>query len=218
MRRITLTGHSLVGLNPGPAQDIEVLLTTDEGRRVKRRYTISQVRADVGEWDIDTLLHGHGPGARWAAQVEVGEAADVLGPRGKLEIRPADWHLFVGDESAIPAFNAVAVARPPDEPAYGLIEVTDSDDELPLERTTVTWIHRRTEPAGYPDLLAKALRQCEPRGGVARAYLLGESRAMVALRPVVRDLGISDENIYLKGYWNIGRSPRRVAAERGWIH
>ncbi len=79
-----------------------------------------------------------------------------------------------------------------------------------MPSTAARWVHRAGAPAGYPDLLAAALREVERPAGTGRAYLLGESRAVVALRPHVNDLGVPDDRIFLKGYWNLGRGERRV--------
>ena len=61
---------------------------------------------------------------------------------------------------------------------------------------------------GRPDLLSTGLAGLPPRPGIGHGYLLGESRAMVALRPRLRGLGLEDSAMYLKGYWNLGRLAR----------
>jgi NADPH-dependent ferric siderophore reductase len=210
MRRITLRGDSLTDLLVRPAQDVELLLSEPTGRRVKRRYTISASRPDAGELDLDVLLHGHGPGSSWASAAEVGHPARFLGPRGNLELRPAAWHLFVGDESALPAFASFLAALPASEPGIAVIEVGDASDELPLPRADVHWVHRAGAPAGEPTLLAAALTGLSVPSGPGRAYLLGESRAVVALRPIVTALGLPGDQVFVKGYWNLGRTGRVV--------
>jgi NADPH-dependent ferric siderophore reductase len=207
MRRVTLAGDSLIGLSTRPAQDIELILVEESGRRVKRRYTIRAARPDIGEVDIDALLHGHGPGSTWAATVQPDDEVAFLGPRGKLELRPADWHLFVGDESALPAFASIVEALPEQEHAVAVVEVGDGTDELPIG-PTVRWVHRDGAAAGSAELLAAALTTLQAPGGRGRAYLLGETRAMVALRPIVRSLGVEEDQIFVKGYWNLGRIAR----------
>ena len=67
MRRVTVQADTMVGVTTRPAQDVELFLREDGGRRVKRRYTIRHARPDIGELDLDVLLHGHGPGATWGA-------------------------------------------------------------------------------------------------------------------------------------------------------
>ena len=213
MRRITLAGPSLLGLTPTPAQDIELILTDDSGRRVKRRYTIRRARPDVGEFDVDALLHDHGPGGRWATSVHPGEDVEFLGPRGKLELRPSDWNLFIADEAGLPAIAALIEAS--GVPSVAIVEVGDASDELDIAATTMIWRHRGEHPAGTPDLIATALASLadvHPPAGVGQAYLLGESRAVVALRPAVEALGISTERQFVKGYWNAGRGGRPTAS------
>ncbi len=209
MRRITLAGPSLAGLYTRPAQDVELILTESSGRRVKRRYTIRAARPDRGEIDLDVLLHGHGPGSSWGAGATAGTSATLLGPRGKLDLRPADWHLFVGDESALPAFAALSEALPSGEPALAIIEADGPDDEIPLT-ADVQWLHRGAGPAGTAPATAEALRRLKLPAGSGRAYLLGESRAVVALRPVVQELGVAADHVFVKGYWNVGRGSRAV--------
>jgi NADPH-dependent ferric siderophore reductase len=208
MRRVTLQADSMRGVEIRPAQDVELLLREETGRRVKRRYTIRQARPDDGELDLDVVLHGAGPGANWGADAAPGDEVEFQGPRGKLELRPAHAHLLVGDESALPAIAAIAAALPEHEPAAAIIEITDATDELPVAAPT-TWVHRGPQPAGTAALLLEALgdHPVDPR---ARAYLLGETRAMVALRAHLEERGVEHDAIFVKGYWNLGR-PDRLA-------
>ncbi len=209
MRRLTLQVPTLD--EPRPAQDVELILGDGSGRRAKRRYTVRHYRGSDREIDIDALLHGHdGPGARWAASAAPGDRVEFFGPRGRLELTDASWHLFVGDEAALPAIAALAARVA--EPAYALIEVGDPADELPAElppHARVRWLHRGDTPPGAPHLLAAAIDAFAPPPGDGHGYLLGESRAVAALRPRLADLGISGERLYAKGYWNLPRPVRR---------
>jgi NADPH-dependent ferric siderophore reductase len=208
MRRVTVQADTMREVTIRPAQDVELLLREENGRRVKRRYTIRHARPDLGELDLDFVLHGEGPGARWGATAVAGDEVEFQGPRGKLELRPARTHLLVGDESALPAIAAICAALPAGEPATAIVEVIDDADELPVGRPT-TWVHRGTEPPGRADLLLESLGEhtVDPR---ARAYLLGETRAMVALRAHLEARGVAHDAIFVKGYWNLGR-PDRLA-------
>jgi NADPH-dependent ferric siderophore reductase len=208
MRRVTVRAETMTGVAIRPAQDVELLLREESGRRVKRRYTIRHARADSGELDLDVLLHGDGPGARWGATAEPGDTVEFQGPRGKLELRPGPWHLLVGDESALPAIAAICAALPETEQAMAVIEVRDASDELPVDADT-RWVHRRDERPGSAELLVAALDDVAVPAG-ARAYLMGETRAMVALRAVLEYSGIEHDAIFVNGYWNVGR-PDRLA-------
>jgi NADPH-dependent ferric siderophore reductase len=208
MRRVTVRSDAMRGVEVRPAQDVELLLRTESGRRVKRRYTIRQARPDTGELDLDVLLHGTGPGAQWGGAAQPGDAVEFQGPRGKLELRSGTWHLLVGDESALPAIAAICEALGGREPAVAVIEVQDRTDELPVP-ADVRWVHRGETPAGGAELLTAALDGLKPPPG-AHGYLMGETRAMVALRAVLEDRGIEHDAIFVKGYWNLGR-PDRLA-------
>ncbi len=212
MRRVTVRTEALAGVSIRPAQDVELHLREDSGRRVKRRYTIRHARPDDGELDLDVLLHGDGPGSRWGQSAAPGDEVAFQGPRGKLELRPAPAHLLLGDESALPAIASICEALPPSEPATALIEVEGVDDEQPVPAAEVRWIHRVGAPPGAPELLAAALREVPIAAGT-RAYLMGESRAMIALRAEVEARGVEHDDVFVKGYWNVGR-PDRLAGRR----
>ena len=209
MRRVTIRCAALAGGTIRPAQDVELLLREPSGRRVKRRYTIRHFRPESGELDLDVALHGDGPGARWGETAQPGDTVEFQGPRGKLEVRPAPWHLLVGDESALPAIAAIAEALPPAEPALAVVEVHDAAEHQLVGTADVRWVHRAGAAPGGAELLADALGGLRPPEG-ARAYLMGESRAMIALRALVEAAGVEHDNVFVKGYWNVGR-PDRLA-------
>jgi len=210
MRRITVRSDGMVGVRVRPAQDVELWLREDSGRRVKRRYTISGSNQDDGVIDLDVLVHGAGPGSAWGACASPGDDVEFQGPRGKLQLVGADWHLLVGDESALPAIAAICAALPPDEPAIAVIEVTDASDQLPVGAATAHWVNRGATPQGGAALLTEAVDALALPPGRGHGYLMGETRAMVALRGVLEARGIAHDSIFVKGYWNIGR-PDRIA-------
>jgi NADPH-dependent ferric siderophore reductase len=207
MRRVTVRADALRGLAVRPAQDLEVHLREDAGRRVKRRYTIRRARPDAGEADLDVLLHGTGAGSAWGEHAAPGDPVQFQGPRGKLELRHASYHVLCGDESALPAIAAIAEALPADETAVAVIEVREAADELPVS-ADVRWVHRGEHPPGTPDLLLAEAANITVPYAFAQFYLLGETRSMVALRALFEDRGAFHDSIFVKGYWNIGRPDR----------
>ena len=209
MRRVTIAAQALVGLELRPAQDLELHLAEPTGRRVKRRYTIRAHRPEAGEADLDVLLHGESPGSRWGRTAAAGDTVAFQGPRGKLHLTSARWHLLCGDESALPAIAAICEALPVDETAIAVIEVAGPEDELPV-RAQTHWVHRGSNPAGSPEVLSEAVAALALQDSGGHAYLMGETRTMVAVRALVEQRGIAHEDIFVKGYWNIAR-PDRVA-------
>ena len=215
MVRVTLRGPALHALHPQPAQDVALILDGGDGRRVKRRYTVRSARPEVGELDVDMLIHaGDGPGSRWARTAQAGWTVQFGAPRGMLALRPADWHVFAGDEAALPAISALVDALGPDSVTVVLAEVDGPSDHLPLAATVVRWLDRQGLGRGGPDLLAAALAALDPLPGTGRAYLLGESRAVSALRTYLGPLGITPDRGYVKGYWNLDRAGQRPLPSR----
>lgn len=218
MRRVTVTAPTLAGIDFYPAQDVELVLVDATGRRVKRRYTIRHAhnRSEGIELDLDVLLHGKGPGSQWAAHAEVGSTVQFFGPRGKLRLTEAATSLFVGDESSLPAIATLLEALGAQQHGHAIIEVDSTADELDLAeldtgdldtgshttgghtRHQIDWVHRNGHPAGTAELLRDRLNQ-----NADHAYLLGESRSVVALRTHLVELGMPSEQIFTKGYWNV---------------
>src|SRR5690606_21815632 len=75
-----------------------------QDRPISRDYTPRLYDADAMELHIDFVLHHSGPATDWAAAAKVGDYLGVAGPRGSFIIpHEFDWHLLIGDETAIPA-------------------------------------------------------------------------------------------------------------------
>src|SRR6267143_6175017 len=103
MRRIQLSGPSLDGFEYFPGQDLALPVVRDDGSIVRRRYTIRRFDPGTQLLDLDFVMHGDGPGIRWAQAAQPGLAVEAIGPRGKIGLAPrAKWHLFAGDATALP--------------------------------------------------------------------------------------------------------------------
>lgn len=83
---------------------IKLLLDVGDAEPVRRDYTPRHFDVRAQELTLEFALHGDGPAAQWAAQAQPGHRATVAGPRGSFIIpMDYDWHLLVGDDTAIPA-------------------------------------------------------------------------------------------------------------------
>ncbi len=208
MRRIALSAPQLAGTSWPLASDIAVVLA-GEDREVRRRYTVRSVTGDT--MLIDAVLHGHGPGSSWAAGLQLGDQVTFFGPRGEIELAPADWLLGLTDESGLPAIGALAEALG----AVGrrlavFAEISDPAERYPLpDNTDVRWLVRGDQPAGTATILGEAIASFTPGDGAGYAYLLGESRAVVALRDSLSRFGLDRSRVYAKGYWNLNSRPTR---------
>src|SRR5215475_6204747 len=149
MQRLVLTAPELAGLQYQPGQDMMLMVAVDGDRPVRRRYTIRALDHARRLLTLDVVRHADGPGERWVAAVRPGDRVEGIGPRGKIFLAEADWHLFIGDDSALPAgARALVILEVPD-PAGEQDLVTAADAE-------VTWLHRGGDPAGDPAALMAA--------------------------------------------------------------
>jgi NADPH-dependent ferric siderophore reductase len=212
MQRIELTAAELDGFRYHPGQDVMLLVAADGRRPVRRRYTIRHLDQDRQQLTIDVVLHGDGPGERWVRSVRPGDRIEGIGPRGKVfPSMSADWHLFMGDESALPAILAMTEALPGDADATLVLEVPAEADEQEVTaaaRTRVSWLHRPGRPAGYAasSALVSEAAEVELPPGDGHAYLLGEASVVLAMREKLTARGLPQDQISPKAYWGRGRA------------
>ena len=80
-----------------------------------RSYTIRAFDLEKRELVLDFLLHGDsGPASKWASSVQIGDNIEIAGPGPAILAGTADWYLFVGDMTALPAI-AVNLEKLPSE-------------------------------------------------------------------------------------------------------
>ena len=212
MQRLVLTAAELDGFTFRAGQDVMLLVATDGRRPVRRRYTIRRLDPAVRRLTLDVVLHGDGPGERWIRAARPGDRIEGIGPRGKIFPNPdADWHLFMGDEAALPAMLAMTESLPGDAEATLVIEVPEAADEQDIDaaaRTRVSWLHRLDGPAGDPaaSALVTEAAEVELPPGRGHAYLLGEASVVLAMRERLAARGLPDDQMSPKAYWGVGRA------------
>ena len=108
LRSITFGGDELADFVSASFDDHVKLMFDAQGNQepVRRDYTPRHHDAARRELTLEFVLHGEGPAAAWAAQAAPGQQVSIGGPRGSLIIPlDYDWHLLVGDETALPAIT-----------------------------------------------------------------------------------------------------------------
>lgn len=208
MRRLRLAGDGLETMEAFAGQDLMVAVPAPGLAHFRRRYTMRHLRQHAREVDLDIVLHGEGPGARWATGATAGDRVEAIGPRGKIGLaRDCAWHLFCGDESALPAIFSMIEALPSEALAIAVLEVAGPDDELEPEdarcKPQVHWRHRTSEP-GTGQVLAGALEELTLPSGHGHAYVFGELRQVAAARAVLVERGVDASDIDHKAYWRRG--------------
>jgi NADPH-dependent ferric siderophore reductase len=203
VRRLRFTAPDLHDMTWVPGQDL--VLNFPEAPR--RHYTIRALCDDV--LTMDFVLHGHGVAAQWAKGARPGDRLDAAGPRGRTRLSgAANWHLFVGDETCIPAIFAMIETLPNGARAWAFLEV-ESDAEKQSVTTAgelrVEWIVRNA-PARPNTLLLNRLKSFQPPAGAGHAYVVGETSGVRAQRHWLLANGWSKERITSEGYWRPGRA------------
>src|SRR5215472_293950 len=210
MQRILLTAPELAGFRYEPGQDVMLLVGAEGTRPVRRRYTIRSLDRGKPTLALNVVRHGEGPGERWVGSARPGDTIEGIGPRGKITTAPdANWHLFIGDESAMPAILAMTESLPGDSEATLVIEIPDPGDEQDFSaaaRTRLSWLHRLGRRAGDPEALAAEAAEVELPDGSGHAYLLGEARVVLRLREILAARGLAQDRMSPKAYWGRGRA------------
>lgn len=242
MVRVVLGGPGLEGFEADTYTDHYVkLLFTPEGVTYPEPFDMERIRAEfprdqwpttrtytVRAWDpvhheltIDFVVHGdEGLAGPWAARAQAGETVRFLGPGGGYTPDPAaDWHLLVGDESALPAIAVALEQLTEGARAHVLIEVADAAEEQKLATGTgidVTWLHRGDRPAG--EALVEAVTALDFPAGDVHAFVHGEAGFVKELRRHLRlDRGVARERLSISGYWRLGKSDEAWRAiKREW--
>lgn len=189
-----------------------------EQRPVTRTYTVRRVEAALEQISVDFVVHGdHGLAAPWAARAEPGELLTVSGAGGAYRPDPAlDWHLFVGDESALPAINSALEALPSSARGIAYLETRDDSDHLDTSAppgVELRWLHR-PDPGTQPGLLAEALTAGEWLPGRVGVFAHGERESMKAVRAALETRLTPGDELSLSGYWAYGRTEDLFQAEK----
>jgi NADPH-dependent ferric siderophore reductase len=206
-RRVTFEGPGLDQLHFRAGQDLMLRIPGPDHGTTNRRYTIRGADPRASTVTIDMVVHGDGPGARWAGGAAPGQRIDAIGPRGKIWLDDsAEWHLFVGDETGLPGMSIMAETLPAGVPAVMVIElprhVEEHDPELAADQdVTVTWIERGDDEAGEPARLVAAVEQIALPPGRGHAYVAGEMRVVRAVAGALNARGLDAAAVAAKAYW-----------------
>ncbi|MBL8506214.1 MAG: siderophore-interacting protein [Methylobacillus glycogenes] len=175
MVRVTLAGEDLHDFAssafddhvkvffPQPGEDKPVLpsmgaegpvFPTGVPKPEARDFTPRRFDPIAGELDLEFAFHPelgdlhHGPAARWAAQVKVGQYLGIGGPRGSRVLNQSfDWWLLIGDETALPAIGRRLEELPADSQVTVLLEVENAAARIALPETSAATVSAATVSA-----------------------------------------------------------------------
>lgn len=180
-----------------------------------RRETVRRWNPQAGELTLDIVTHGdEGFAGRFASRAREGDRLQMLGPSGGYSPRPdADWHLLIGDESALPAIAAALDGLDPVATARVVAVVDGAADRVPLEcgaDVEIVWVLRE-EHQGDPDALLHAVEDLVFPVGDPHAFVHGEAGEVRAIRKhLFGERGIPREDQSISPYW------RREHTDEQW--
>jgi len=176
-------------------------------RPTMRDYTPRNYRAESNELDIDFVLHDHGPAGLWASQAKPGQHLGIAGPRGSFVIPDNfEWHLLIGDETALPAIARRLEELPSGTRVIALIEISAPEHRIALDTATdatIQWVEHASESA--ESLLVQAVRDTPLPEGEGFIWAAGESSVVKAVRHhLVAERGVDKARIRASSYWRRG--------------
>jgi NADPH-dependent ferric siderophore reductase len=199
---ITLHGESLASFRSDSFDDhVKVFFDDVSGEPARRDYTPRRFDLDRLELTLEFALHDSGAASDWARQAAVGQRLTVAGPRGSMVI-PADydWHLLIGDATALPAVHRRLEELPPEARVIAVLQVSDAADRRRIprpERTALHWVD--SDAALQATVAGLALPE-----GEGFAWAAGEASAMASVRALLVAKGQPKEALKVAAYWKAG--------------
>jgi len=209
LHEVVLHGNPAIGGVAG--NDVMLRVLDAKGRYVRRRYSVRDVDEPRGQLTLWIVTSHEGAGSAWAASATPGDQIDVVGPRGKILLdRDAQWHLFVGDATALASFYRMAQGIEMPGRAIFIVEVDNMDDALTASfgdelGVTGIFVERNGRSYDDPEGLLRGLAAFELPNGVGHGYLFGEFHVMRAMQVALADRGMSEDQLSHKAYWRADR-------------
>jgi len=184
-----------------------------------RTYTVRRWDAENRELTVDFVVHGdEGLAGPWARDAQPGDQIWLGGPGGGYRPDPeADWHLLVGDESALPAIAASLEVMPENAVGHVFIEIHNPASELKLTAPAGVEVHWLLDVARPPGtVLVEAVTALPFGEGTVHAFVHGEAAAVRDLRRLLkRERGVKQAYLSISGYWRQGADDEEWRAVKG---
>ncbi len=216
MRRIVLTGDDLRDfpqgkesahvkvIVPKPGEDKPRLTFSPDMKKWARSYTVRKFDPVSHELTIDFAVNDHnGLVSNWALLAKPGDLVGIAGPGPTKHTNyHADWHLIVGDLTALPAVAATVEQLPPGAKGYVAIQIPTEDDKqfikLP-EQISLSWI---INPDIRKNALIEHLTELRWLEGSPAIFIASESAQMREMKAFVKNQpGYQSDLTYASGYW-----------------
>ena len=193
-----------------PGTWIKLFVPCANGDSIGRAYTLRQFDLGKGSFDIDFVIHETGPLSSWARTAQPGDAVTFTGPRdGGFALRPeSQWIALIGDETGLPAIQAILANVPSELPGIVLIETDHPGTHEAFfvgPNIELSWVRGTQGWSGAIPALVEALDRQETLPGPGQAWVAGEASSVMAVRTLLLEKWKLDKiDIRTKGYWKRG--------------
>ncbi|WP_420589163.1 siderophore-interacting protein [Bacterioplanoides sp.] len=194
---------------------------------IMRTYTVRKFNKADLTLDIDLVLHGEvsedysltssssttsksGPASSWAAHTQPGDHMLMYGP-GKVKFAQADadWLLFAGDMTALPAISCQLEQLPDNARGYAVIEINADEDQQDLKRPEgieVIWVVN-SRPDSDNTVLSDAVKALPWLSGQVAIWAACEFSNMRLLRSYFKkEKQVGRDQLYVSSYWKMGQT------------
>ena len=217
--RILFSGDALSGFDsPGFDDHVklcfpdphsgEIILPGSGGEKkpLMREYTPRYFDSQTNILAIDFVLHNAGIATQWASNAKPGDTLGMAGPKNSFIIPlNFDWHLLIGDDTALPAIARRLEELPDTTQAIVIAEVDTPADEIILTSNAtvkIYWLHRHGSAPGSADLFLQKLQKINFPAGDYYSWAACEYSAIKLLRAALTDkYGVNPQWLRAASYW-----------------
>jgi len=203
MLSVTFQGDALADFVSLSFDDhVKFIFPDATGTSVRRDYTPCNHDGQRKELVLEFALHAEGAATDWARRAKVGMDAVIAGPRGSMVVpTDYDWHLLVGDLSAVPAISRRLKELAPGAKVTAIVEVEQMGDIRQFETLAdldIKWVSSGEE-------LLTAIRNMDLPAGDGYIWAAGEAATMKSVRAVLADeKRHPKEAMRVSAYWKRG--------------
>lgn len=186
---------------------IKLVVPCPHGAMLGRAYTLHRTDPATGTFDVDFMLHESGPLSSWARASQTGDAVEFAGPRdGGFLLRPqSQWIVLIGDETALPAIQAILASLPGHLDGTVLIETEHPGRHEPFFIAPNFRLRRVRSARDGLHALVAALGSEAVLPGSGQAWVAGEAAAVAAIRTLLQEKWqLAPTHIRTMGYWKRG--------------
>lgn len=184
-------------------------MTFSDGKKPPHRHmTPRAFDPETNRLTIDVAEHKTGPAIDWARTAAIGSKVGVGGPRKSMLVNgDFDWHMLIGDDTALPAIGRRIEELAGSVPVYAIIEVPtpeDVQDFSSVANAHILWVFRNGADGTTSDLLS-SVQGFEWPHGKGYVFVAGEASVAKDIRAfLIQERGQDPSALKAASYWREG--------------